>query len=114
MEQNDGSWVEAVVPTSIADAKTSLYTRTPHKAMENQKLAAWELKRDRDAAIRQAANLQKEVYPEFEFEKSMKEYSERCAAATRQYLLDSGASLGLLGRKGPDPKEAGKVHESRE
>ncbi len=52
VEQNDGSWVEAVVPTSIADAKTSLYTRTPHKAMENQKLAAWELKRDRDAAIR--------------------------------------------------------------
>ena len=88
------------------------------KAVANPSLPPWKLKKDRDEAIRNGLALAKSLFPKgYVPLKYAKEYSDKAwhmsaAVAQREYLLDSGASIDLLGEDGLTKEEKQRVKSS--
>ena len=71
-------------------------------AIADPLLPKWEIQRDRDKAIKAAVKLAQALDPHGEQRKFSKDYSDKAyvqtvADAKREYLLDSGASIDMVG-----------------
>ena len=114
-ENHNGDWFETAKFVEFEPTRMPLFYKERGKCVLDPMTSPWELKQERDKAIRDAARLFRVVYPEGEFKKSNQSYVEQCsAAARRRFILDSGASADLVGEEGLDEEERRRVKKAED